>query len=380
VDYLLGEIPEPSARVGESPVRWTQKQAVLRLYGVNDAGNSILAYAHNFMRYFYVPLPPGATVDLCNLMGPALNAALRESGNAQAKLVPICVVGIRRVRKQSVWGYHFKETADFIQITLALPDLVPQARRQLEKGINIPNAGYKQFATYESSLPYTLRFMVDRNLRGGGWLELPRSLYKIRVGEKTSHCQLEVDVDAGAIIGHDPEGPWARMAPMRILSFDIECAGRKGHFPKAEIDPVIQIASCVSLQGAPATPIIKNVYTLNTCAAIAGAQVVSHATEKELLMGWLQMFVQSDPDIITGYNIINFDLMYLLDRARALGVRDFPFLGRIRNAATTVKNSKFESKAHGIRESKDIKIEGRVQFDWSAHTRSQRLRLDHSNH
>jgi DNA polymerase delta subunit 1 len=61
--------------------------------------------------------------------------------------------------------------------------------------------------------------------------------------------------------------------------------------------------------------------------------------------------------------IINFDLPYLLDRARALGVRDFPFLGRIRNSVTTIKNSKFESKAVGIRESKDIKIEGRIQFD-----------------
>lgn len=39
------------------------------------------------------------------------------------------------------------------------------------------------------------------------------------------------------------------MAPFRILSFDIECAGRKGHFPEANQDPVIQVLlfslSCV---------------------------------------------------------------------------------------------------------------------------------------
>jgi DNA polymerase elongation subunit (family B) len=33
-----------------------------------------------------------------------------------------------------------------------------------------------------------------------------------------------------------------------VLSFDIECAGRKGHFPEAKIDPVIQIASMVTVQ------------------------------------------------------------------------------------------------------------------------------------
>lgn len=32
------------------------------------------------------------------------------------------------------------------------------------------------------------------------------------------------------------------MAPFRILSFDIECAGRKGHFPEPTQDPVIQVS------------------------------------------------------------------------------------------------------------------------------------------
>lgn len=31
------------------------------------------------------------------------------------------------------------------------------------------------------------------------------------------------------------------MAPFRILSFDIECAGRKGLFPEPTHDPVIQV-------------------------------------------------------------------------------------------------------------------------------------------
>ena len=39
------------------------------------------------------------------------------------------------------------------------------------------------------------------------------------------------------------------MAPLRILSFDIECQGRKGHFPEAEQDAVIQIANSLSVYG-----------------------------------------------------------------------------------------------------------------------------------
>jgi DNA polymerase elongation subunit (family B) len=50
-------------------------------------------------------------------------------------------------------------------------------------------------------------------------------------------------------ISHTPEGEWAKIAPLRILSFDIECAGRKGIFPEASTDPVIQIANMVTRQG-----------------------------------------------------------------------------------------------------------------------------------
>ncbi len=52
-----------------------------------------------------------------------------------------------------------------------------------------------------------------------------------------------------AFISHVPEGDWSKIAPLRILSFDIECAGRKGIFPEASVDPVIQIANMVTKQG-----------------------------------------------------------------------------------------------------------------------------------
>jgi DNA polymerase delta subunit 1 len=51
-------------------------------------------------------------------------------------------------------------------------------------------------------------------------------------------------------ISYNPEGEWSKIAPLRILSFDIECAGRKGIFPEPAIDPIIQIANMVTIQGS----------------------------------------------------------------------------------------------------------------------------------
>ena len=78
-------------------------------------------------------------------------------------------------------------------------------------------------------------------------------------------------------------------------------------------DPVIQIANMVIKQGEP-EPFIRNVFTLNTCAPIVGSDVISFDKEADLLDKWAEFVREVDPDIITGYNIQNFDTPYLLNR------------------------------------------------------------------
>ena len=65
------------------------------------------------------------------------------------------------------------------------------------------------------------------------------------------------------------------------------------------------------------------------------------------------MFVREvDADIITGYNIQNFDLPYLINRAHHLKVENFTFLGRIKDVKSVIKESTIQSKQMGKRENK----------------------------
>ena len=48
------------------------------------------------------------------------------------------------------------------------------------------------------------------------------------------------------------------------------------------------------------------------------------------LQRWRDLIVESDPDIIIGYNTSNFDLPYLIERAATLKVAEFPFWGRLK--------------------------------------------------
>lgn len=152
---------------------------------------------------------------------------------------------------------------------------------------------------------------------------------------------------------------------------DIECQGRKGHFPEAEKDPVIQVANVVSLYGQE-KPIIQNVFTLKGCLPIVGAQVITSEKEEDMLIKWRAFLEACDPDIITGYNVQNFDIPYLLDRAEALSkgsgqkknvLKSFALWGRIRNSKAKMKDTMFQSAAYGRRSNVETTIEGRVIFD-----------------
>lgn len=50
-----------------------------------------------------------------------------------------------------------------------------------------------------------------------------------------------------------------------------------------------------------------------------------------MLEAWAEFVRMSDPDILTGYNINNFDVPYLIDRANHLKLTSFGYLGRILN-------------------------------------------------
>ena len=342
---------------------------VLRMYGVTEAGHSVAAHVHGFLPYFFVPRP-GPDVD-CERFKAKLESVLRSSATAASGGGG--VVSVEIVKRTSMHGYSAvssDQSKDFFKVTLNNPKLVSTARGIIERGIQISeNGGSFSSVTFESSIPFPLRFMVDKGLSGGSWVEA--SKYTVRgAADRQTNCQLEVDIsDWSTIIAHAPEGEWQKLAPLRILSFDLECMAEPGTgFPTADRAPVVQIAAAVKSITAGAgneeTNLVKVIFTLGSCVDIAGAHVYSFSDERHLLLSFREFVLAVDADILTGYNIINFDLPYLLDRALALKIQDaFALLGRLRSTPSVVKNSVFESRALGKRESKDINIDGRVQFD-----------------
>uniref|UniRef100_R7WF67 DNA polymerase n=1 Tax=Aegilops tauschii TaxID=37682 RepID=R7WF67_AEGTA len=332
IDYVIGESHKEFLPNSSGPA------AIIRIFGVTREGHSVCCQVHGFEPYFYISCPPGMSPDDISGFKQTLEARMKESNRNSS--VQRFVKSVELLQKQTIMHYQPNKSQSFLKIVVALPTMVASCRGILERGITIGSLGSKSFLTYESNILFALRFMIDCNIVGGNWIELPAGKYS-------------------DLVSHAPEGEYSKMAPFRILSFDIECAGRKGHFPEPTHDPVIQIANLLTLQGE-AQPFVRNVMTLKSCSPIVGVDVMSFDTERDILLAWRDLIREADPDIIIGYNICKFDLPYLIERAEVLKIVEFPLLGRIRNSRVRVRDTTFNSRQYGMRESKDVTVEGRA--------------------
>nr|O48901.1 RecName: Full=DNA polymerase delta catalytic subunit [Glycine max]AAC18443.1 DNA polymerase delta [Glycine max] len=353
IDYVIAESHGELLPNSSGPV------AIIRIFGVTKEGHSVCCNVHGFEPYFYICCPPGMGPDDISHFHQTLEGRMREANRNSN--VGKFVRRIEMVQRRSIMYYQQSNSQPFLKIVVALPTMVASCRGILDRGIQLDGLGMKSFLTYESNVLFALRFMIDCNIVGGNWIGIPAGKYK-KTAKSLSYCQLEFDCLYSELISHAPEGEYSKMAPFRILSFDIECAGRKGHFPEPTHDPVIQIANLVTLQGED-QPFIRNVMTLKSCSPIVGVDVMPFETEREVLLAWRDFIREVDPDIIIGYNICKFDLPYLIERALNLKIAEFPILGRIRNSRVRVKDTTFSSRQYGTRESKEVAVEGRVTFD-----------------
>lgn len=326
---------------------------MIRLFGVTDTANSVMCTVTGFYPYFYVAAPAGFRTNDVFALRDRLNAF--SGGDT--------VIKVEVKMKENLYGFRGNQKSPFIRITCADQKRMVRVRGHFERGeFSFDNFFTGPQMTFESNIAYELRFMIDSGVLGMNWIELPPGKYRHITQNKLSNCQIEVSIHWTDLISHPAEGQWLKMAPLRILSFDIECAGRRGVFPEAQVDPVIQIANVVTAYGE-SKPFIRNVFTIDTCSPIVGTQIMEHTDQRKMLEHWAEFVREVDPDVIIGYNVANFDVPYLLDRANHLKSSAFPYLGRIRNQRTEIKETTFSSKAYGTRESKTANMDGRIQFD-----------------
>ncbi|KAF2014828.1 hypothetical protein BU24DRAFT_423744 [Aaosphaeria arxii CBS 175.79] len=337
-------------------------KATVKLFGITEAGHSVLLHVTHFLHYFYVQAPLNFQKSDCDAFKIFLEHEAQKTGNVHSAIIH----SVQMTMKENMFGFQGNQQSPYLKISVTDPRYIARVRRLVQDGGANWKSMWKspdgKLLTFDN-IQYVLRFMIDTHISGMSWVEAPAGKYKlINPRERHSNCQIEAQIHYADLIAHSAEGEWAKMAPLRVLSFDIECAGRKGIFPEADVDPVIQIASIVTRYGED-KPFVRNVFCMDTCSQIVATQIFSFDREDQMLLKWRDFVEEVDPDVIIGYNISNFDFPYLLDRAKHLKAGKFPFLSRLRNVQSRAESTNFSSKQMGNRDTKSTNTNGRIQLD-----------------
>jgi len=313
---------------------------------------SIKVKLHGWFPYLYVKAPEGwidssAHHDCIRLaMREGLALELEENKPLQKLLFkerfqePI--ISMELVVGTDIMGFHpSNEGQLFLKQSIVSPLFITPLRNCWEGGHHIrvgergiPEVRPGSTPTFNSNLDPVLQFMVDKGVSGCQWC---RVCLDEEGCAQDSHCDYEIQCEVSKLQVLSLEER-SDLGPLRILSFDLEAAGRRGVFPDPMVDPVIQISIHFEPKRDPILLSFKE------CSPIEGAHVFCFEKEDELLLAFRDIVVHFDADILTGYNICNFDMEYLQKRAVALEIgTEFALMTRMRKVKMTVQELFFQS-------------------------------------
>lgn len=229
-------------------------------------------------------------------------------------------------------------------------------------------AGGKSFrvCVYDTQCSDVLQFTTQQAIAPTGWVTFVNAMLVSDGGR--GHV---VRVLARNVVACTDTAVEPRMPPVpRVLSYDIECfSSNPGRMPNAAVieDRVFQIGISTSSGHHVLLTMWPSASTCNSEAAAPAAPVMldvrTYATERDLLLGFVDAILEYDPHFLTGYNIFKFDLPYLIQRAKLNNVfAEFASHG-VNGARAAERLVKWSSAAFATVELQFLDVPGRVSLD-----------------
>ena len=209
------------------------RKHVVKLYGVTKEGYSVSVNNNDFKPYFFIKVTKSFTdlhkVKLLDAIKLALDKESKEK--KQFSSYSHDVLFLEMVKRKDFYGFNNNKLFSFIKITFRNTMAMNKVNQLIKEGVTIKSFNNNlpiKFKIYESNISPFIRFIHTKELSAAGWVKIPGGSYIVnRKSEKTSQCQIDVDIDFDSIEPIDNNA----IAPMLIASFDIECSSSHGDFP-----------------------------------------------------------------------------------------------------------------------------------------------------
>lgn len=242
---------------------------------------------------------------------------------------------------------------------------------------------------YETMFKPEFVWMVDHQLPACSWMTVKST--SDPVSSKDYYCDRLITVGVNDVV--PCSSPPIPMAPFKVLSYDIEAVPYVNpttgecEFPDPSRDPISTIGVTVFdmvSQHMKQIALMFEPHASSPCTTLpeltedmktdeydpSTTDVRSFQDESDMLSDFAQLIRDEDVDVITGYNVLNFDNVYLVKRIKALcGCSEEAYCNKCAKSrtfsrvprATTLRKKYTFSKQRGGQESWEASIEGR---DW----------------
>ncbi len=258
----------------------SDRNPLVQLFGSTPEGKSVTCRVAGFRPYFYAGVEEGCLKRAAE--------DLRAWG-----------LEVEEVERFEPIGYQ-SSPKKMLKITTIDPKEVRSLRERVRE---VP--GIK--AVYETDILFKNRFLIDQALGGMGWVEAP--IPEWTLSQDASHALPSapiVNVQTLHPVQHEAN------APLRFMSFDIECLPDHGAMPKAEVSPVVLI----SMAFQPEYQGQKDLVLVGKNIDCIRSDTRSCRDEYDLLAQFASIIRDYNPDILAGYNSNEFDFPYLQERAK----------------------------------------------------------------
>lgn len=161
--------------------------------------------------------------------------------------------------------------------------------------------------------------MADCQLHGSCWISLT-NIVRMKLGDNNFYVPTTMK---NVNMIYDKQD----ISVYTICSVDIECISMDNTFPVPEKDSIVQIALVFAHQNIVSGKLDVDkriIISLGECdkpiSSLIDVTCIECHDETQLLLEFVRLIKTHDPDIITGYNINQFDLPYIHGRMCALKI------------------------------------------------------------
>ena len=339
-----------------------QREFFIECYGLSKKGENIYLKISGFNPYFYVELPS----DIIN--NDAIIRSIRSDLFKLTKIKQNVPISIDIEQKRKLYYTHKEKTVidgevikkdklyPFLKVSFKTKSAMDIFASLLRKEIN----GYKlNVCEYERNVKQVIRFLSTLDLQPTGWIEFSGT--KMNMSDCTfKHC---VTCDKMTLQQCDTN----TVVLPKVMCFDIEANSvKKNSMPDASIpeDKIFQISFCILTRKGKIKKYLLTLGEVND--KTIGEDVIIQTfnkNEAELLLAFNKLVKELNVNVIIGYNILSWDMKYMIDRCELLKIKDdFCNMG-IFNEVCEVVNNSFKSKAYSAQTLTYVDTKGRLFLD-----------------